>query len=129
MPTYVPLDPAYPVERLAYMLEDSAPVAVLAQTSTLNLVPLDPAYPVERLAYMLEDSAPVAVLAQTSTLNLLLTASARADHQSGRVALAGSVGVESIAVGVESIDGWSDLGASGLCDLHLRPAPRAGPRG
>ncbi|WP_196297254.1 AMP-binding protein, partial [Xanthomonas albilineans] len=35
---YVPLDPTYPVERLAYMLEDSAPVAVLAQTSTLNLL-------------------------------------------------------------------------------------------
>ncbi|MDU9030247.1 non-ribosomal peptide synthase/polyketide synthase [Pseudomonas mediterranea] len=27
---YVPLDPAYPAQRLAYMLEDSAPVAVLA---------------------------------------------------------------------------------------------------
>ncbi|TYZ49968.1 non-ribosomal peptide synthetase, partial [Ralstonia solanacearum] len=31
---YVPLDPSYPSERLAYMLEDSAPVAVLAQSST-----------------------------------------------------------------------------------------------
>ncbi|WP_045739400.1 AMP-binding protein, partial [Xanthomonas sp. MUS 060] len=80
------------------MLEDSAPVAVLAQTSTSTLLltasaPIinldeshwqdrsvsnlsDPAYPVERLAYMLEDSAPVAVLAQTSTSTLLLTASA-----------------------------------------------------
>ena len=30
---YVPLDPAYPTERLAYMLEDSAPVAVLTQAA------------------------------------------------------------------------------------------------
>uniref|UniRef100_UPI0018D0645D AMP-binding protein n=1 Tax=Ralstonia solanacearum TaxID=305 RepID=UPI0018D0645D len=29
---YVPLDPSYPSERLAYMLEDSAPVAVLTQS-------------------------------------------------------------------------------------------------
>ncbi|GFM84914.1 hypothetical protein PSCICO_03130 [Pseudomonas cichorii] len=35
---YVPLDPAYPVERLAYMLQDSAPAAVLAQTATLELL-------------------------------------------------------------------------------------------
>ncbi|PHM39143.1 Amino acid adenylation [Xenorhabdus mauleonii] len=30
---YVPLDPTYPVERLAYMLEDSTPVALLTQTT------------------------------------------------------------------------------------------------
>jgi arthrofactin-type cyclic lipopeptide synthetase B len=35
---YVPLDPAYPQERLAYMLADSAPVAVLAQGSTRGLL-------------------------------------------------------------------------------------------
>ncbi len=29
---YVPLDPAYPAERLAYMLEDSAPLALLTDT-------------------------------------------------------------------------------------------------
>ncbi|MGX1174669.1 amino acid adenylation domain-containing protein [Pseudomonas sp. R151218B TE3479] len=35
---YVPLDPAYPLDRIAYMLEDSAPAAVLAQTATLELL-------------------------------------------------------------------------------------------
>ncbi|MBN3105947.1 AMP-binding protein, partial [Pectobacterium brasiliense] len=28
---YVPLDPGYPAERLAYMLDDAAPVALLTQ--------------------------------------------------------------------------------------------------
>ncbi len=32
---YVPLDPAYPADRIRYMLEDSAPVAVLAQDPAL----------------------------------------------------------------------------------------------
>nr|WP_282444191.1 non-ribosomal peptide synthetase [Pseudomonas fluorescens] len=35
---YVPLDPAYPLERIAYMLHDSAPAVVLAQGSTLGLL-------------------------------------------------------------------------------------------
>ncbi|WP_152978773.1 AMP-binding protein, partial [Pseudomonas mediterranea] len=35
---YVPLDPAYPSERLAYLLQDSAPVAVLVQTATRRLL-------------------------------------------------------------------------------------------
>ncbi|WP_031286052.1 non-ribosomal peptide synthetase, partial [Pseudomonas chlororaphis] len=35
---YVPLDPAYPLERIAYMLEDSAPVVVLAQEATRGLL-------------------------------------------------------------------------------------------
>ncbi|MEE4150887.1 amino acid adenylation domain-containing protein [Pseudomonas viridiflava] len=35
---YVPLDPAYPIERIAYMLQDSAPAAVLAQAATLDLL-------------------------------------------------------------------------------------------
>ncbi|WP_039318243.1 non-ribosomal peptide synthetase, partial [Pectobacterium brasiliense] len=45
---YVPLDPAYPAERLTYMLDDAKPVALLTQTalietlnSTLPLVILD----------------------------------------------------------------------------------------
>jgi len=35
---YVPLDPAYPLERIAYMLHDSAPVVVLAQNATVGLL-------------------------------------------------------------------------------------------
>jgi amino acid adenylation domain-containing protein len=35
---YVPLDPAYPADRIAYMLTDSAPAAVLAQTATRGLL-------------------------------------------------------------------------------------------
>ncbi|MCF5710773.1 AMP-binding protein, partial [Pseudomonas syringae] len=37
---YVPLDPAYPPERLAYLLDDSAPVAVLVQTTTADTLSL-----------------------------------------------------------------------------------------
>ncbi|WP_155718351.1 AMP-binding protein, partial [Pseudomonas fluorescens] len=35
---YVPLDPAYPLERIAYMLHDSAPTVVLGQSTTLALL-------------------------------------------------------------------------------------------
>jgi amino acid adenylation domain-containing protein len=36
---YVPLDPAYPADRLAYMIEDSAPAALLTQASLADQVP------------------------------------------------------------------------------------------
>jgi len=35
---YLPLDPAYPLERLTYMLEDSTPLAVLVQGTTRSLL-------------------------------------------------------------------------------------------
>ncbi|WP_032632419.1 condensation domain-containing protein, partial [Pseudomonas syringae] len=37
---YVPLDPAYPMERLAYTLGDSAPVALLSQRSVQGALPV-----------------------------------------------------------------------------------------
>ncbi|MCI0998248.1 AMP-binding protein, partial [Pseudomonas corrugata] len=36
---YVPLDPAYPAERLAYMIADSAPVALLTQRALQDRLP------------------------------------------------------------------------------------------
>jgi len=43
---YVPLDPSYPQERLAHMLADSAPVAILAHGATTDLLQqLNPAVP------------------------------------------------------------------------------------
>ncbi|UZE84263.1 non-ribosomal peptide synthetase [Pseudomonas viciae] len=36
---YVPLDPAYPSERLGYLLADSTPVALLAQPDCLDVLP------------------------------------------------------------------------------------------
>ncbi|MGH8449026.1 amino acid adenylation domain-containing protein, partial [Pseudomonas sp.] len=35
---YVPIDPAYPLERIAYTLQDSEPLAVLVQANTCHLV-------------------------------------------------------------------------------------------
>jgi amino acid adenylation domain-containing protein len=47
---YLPLDPAYPTERLAYMLEDSAPFALLADADSLaRLGASDPAMQVVAL--------------------------------------------------------------------------------
>ena len=36
---YVPLDPSYPADRLAYMLEDCAPAAVVSTSAQLDLLP------------------------------------------------------------------------------------------
>ncbi|MFP3757990.1 AMP-binding protein, partial [Cupriavidus sp. SIMBA_020] len=35
---YVPIDPGHPAERIAYLLQDSAPLALLVQGSTRALV-------------------------------------------------------------------------------------------
>ncbi|WP_460764535.1 non-ribosomal peptide synthetase, partial [Lysobacter fragariae] len=38
---YVPIDPGYPAERIAYVLRDSAPSVVLTQTSLQGVLPAD----------------------------------------------------------------------------------------
>ncbi|OUM08469.1 non-ribosomal peptide synthetase [Pseudomonas syringae] len=43
---YVPLDPAYPQARLAYLLQDSQPVALLAQPACLDALASQPDIPV-----------------------------------------------------------------------------------
>ncbi|GAB3356937.1 amino acid adenylation domain-containing protein [Lysobacter tyrosinilyticus] len=43
---YVPLEPSYPQERLAYMLDDSAPVALLVQSELRGMIPDTFAVPV-----------------------------------------------------------------------------------
>ncbi|WP_460902195.1 non-ribosomal peptide synthetase, partial [Paraburkholderia jirisanensis] len=55
---YVPLDPAYPADRLAYMLEDSTPVALLSQQALRDTLP---AHSVPLL--LLDDAATRAALA------------------------------------------------------------------
>lgn len=39
---YLPLDPDYPADRLAFMLRDAAPSCLLATTATAHAVPADP---------------------------------------------------------------------------------------
>ncbi|PHM26381.1 non-ribosomal peptide synthetase [Xenorhabdus ehlersii] len=53
---YVPLDPGYPAERLAYILEDAAPVALLTQTlftqtTLINRLPNVPIVDLNNLAF------------------------------------------------------------------------------
>ncbi|MBC3502493.1 non-ribosomal peptide synthase/polyketide synthase [Pseudomonas sp. SWRI59] len=48
---YVPIDPAYPAERIAYLLEDSAPALVLVESATLALVGETPCVQLHRDAW------------------------------------------------------------------------------
>src|SRR5262249_44108831 len=56
---YVPLDPSYPAERLAYMLEDSAPMALLTQAALCDRLPA-----ATLPTLVLDDHATAAALAQ-----------------------------------------------------------------
>ncbi|WP_340615160.1 amino acid adenylation domain-containing protein [Xenorhabdus thailandensis] len=52
---YVPLDPGYPAERLAYLLEDAAPVAFLTQTTLINRLTNIPIVDLNNLASLTAD--------------------------------------------------------------------------
>jgi amino acid adenylation domain-containing protein len=58
---YVPLDPAYPRELLAFMLEDTAPVAVLTTTALLDTLP------VARPTTLCLDTPPAALATEPDT--------------------------------------------------------------
>ena len=60
---YVPLDPGYPAERLAYMIGDSAPVVLVTQNSLLARMPDGV------LQLVVDDAAHVGMLGQQSTDN------------------------------------------------------------
>ncbi|MBV9772320.1 MAG: amino acid adenylation domain-containing protein, partial [Gemmatimonadetes bacterium] len=74
---YVPVDPAYPPDRIAYLLEDSGVALVLAQEGTRSTVP-DAAAPVHTLEALLAappagDAAPVAGAVPGNTAYVIYT--------------------------------------------------------
>ncbi|UUZ51680.1 AMP-binding protein [Massilia sp. B-10] len=63
---YVPLDPSYPAERLAFMLRDSAPVALISQRS------MAAAFAAAGLPQIvLDDAADAAAIVKRPDTNLL----------------------------------------------------------
>jgi amino acid adenylation domain-containing protein len=62
---YVPMDPQYPAERLAYMLDDSAPVAVLTQSALRDRLPMLAA--ADRPLLLLDDDGDVAATPESET--------------------------------------------------------------
>ncbi|MDQ1835578.1 AMP-binding protein, partial [Massilia sp. CCM 9029] len=72
---YVPLDPAYPADRLAYVLEDSEPLALLTQADCRASLP------VHRLPVLVLDLAQdLAMLARYASVNPDAQASALEGH-------------------------------------------------
>ena len=61
---YVPLDPGYPAERLAYMLQDCSPAALITQKSLSGRLPSHDVTPV-----FIDDGARLAALAQLDASN------------------------------------------------------------
>jgi amino acid adenylation domain-containing protein len=62
---YVPIDPSYPTDRVAYMLQDCAPVAVVSQASLADRVPASLAH-----AIVVDDPGHAARVAEQSCENL-----------------------------------------------------------
>ncbi len=97
---YVPLDPSYPVRRLAYMLEDSAPVALLTRAAVARSLP---ALEVPVVVLDLQDTA--SAIARESTHNPRVTVLGRSSgnlayviYTSGSTGLPKGVMVEQCSV-------------------------------
>src|SRR6266545_2661895 len=93
---YVPVDPGYPAERVAFMLADARPAVIVADAASLAVLPGP-------------DEMPVPVLV--------------ADERGLGVELAGAggggTGEVSVAGGGGGGGGWFVAGASGVCDVYV----------
>ncbi|WP_038436646.1 non-ribosomal peptide synthetase [Pseudomonas brassicacearum] len=91
---YVPLDPAYPTERLGYLLSDSRPVALLAQPACLEVLP-EHAVPVVHLEdYLAIDDQSLDYNLEASALGLTPRHLAYVIYTSGSTGLPKGVLVE-----------------------------------
>lgn len=84
---YVPLDPVYPQERLAFMVQDAAPALVISETSAVGNLPAGPGAP----PVLLLDDPQVAALLDTpgaATFESAVTA----DHIAYVIYTSGSTG-------------------------------------
>ncbi len=143
---YVPLDPSYPVERLRYMLADSAPVALLTDTERLfdgvdiPLVNLDAAWAdqpetnperaeltPEHLAYVIYTSGSTGtpkgvMVAHRGVVNLLSTMRGTVGMEPSDVLLS----VTTIAFDIAALELFLPL-ACGARTVILEPARAADP--
>ena len=126
MRAYVPLDPTYPADRLAHMLDDSAPVAVLTQAALRDRLPgAAKALPV----LVLDDAAEMALLAALDDSNpdpaaLGVTPShlAYVIYTSGSTGLPKGVMIEHAGV-VNRLLWMQDAFALGADDVVLQKTP------
>ncbi|MGC0314399.1 amino acid adenylation domain-containing protein [Kitasatospora acidiphila] len=82
---YLPIDPAYPADRIAYLVEDSAPALVLATEATARVV--------DGPALLLDAPAVVAELAAVDLASAEPLAGPGADHPAYIIYTSGSTGM------------------------------------
>ncbi|MEU2065233.1 amino acid adenylation domain-containing protein, partial [Streptomyces sp. NPDC013455] len=103
---YLPLDPEYPAGRIAFMVEDAAPVAVLASAATAGVLP-----PSEVPLVVVDDAATMAALAGLDAGPLGVVV--RSEHPAYVIYTSGSTGRPKGVV-------VSHGGVVSLCEGHGR---------